>query len=41
MQLRLWEELGPIQIRAFMDTLSDLNYQHLKIVRLWKVDLQD
>ena len=24
-----------------MDSLSDINYQHLKIIRLWKVDLQD
>ena len=24
-----------------MDALSDLNYQHLKIIRLWKIDLQD
>jgi hypothetical protein len=24
-----------------MDALCDLNYQHLKIIRLWKIDLQD
>ena len=24
-----------------MDSLCDLNYQHLKEIRLWKVDLQD
>lgn len=24
-----------------MDAMCDLNYQHLKVVRLWKVDLQD
>lgn len=24
-----------------MDALCDLNYQHLKVIRLWKVDLQD
>lgn len=24
-----------------MEALTDLNYQHLKIVRLWKVELQD
>ena len=40
-QLRLWEELGPIQMRSFMEALNDLNYQHLKVIRLWKVDLQD
>ena len=28
-------------MRSFMDSLSDLNYQHLKVIRLWKVDLQD
>lgn len=24
-----------------MDCLSDLNYQHLKKIRIWKADLQD
>ena len=24
-----------------MEALTDLSYQHLKVVRLWKVDLQD
>jgi hypothetical protein len=24
-----------------MDSLSDLNYPHLKKLRLWKVDIQD
>ena len=24
-----------------MDSFLDLNYQHLKVIRLWKVDLQD
>lgn len=24
-----------------MDALCDMNYQHLKVIRLWKVDLQD
>ena len=28
-------------MRSFMDALCDLNYQHLKVIRLWKVDLQD
>ena len=41
MQLQMWEEMGPIQMRSLMEALSDLNYQHLKIIRLWKVDLQD
>ena len=40
-QLRLWEELGPIQVRSMMEALSELNYQHLKVIRLWKVDVQD
>ena len=40
-QLQLWEELGPIQVRSLMDALCDLNYQHLKVIRLWKIDLQD
>jgi hypothetical protein len=37
----MWEDLGPIQIRSFMETLTDLTYPHLKKIRLWKVDLQD
>lgn len=24
-----------------MDALCDMNYQHLKVIRLWKVELQD
>ena len=39
--MQLWEEIGPIQTRSLMDALCDLNYQHLKVIRLWKVDLQD
>ncbi len=41
MQFLIWEELGPIQIRSFMDALTDINYQHLKVIRLWKADIQD
>ena len=33
--------MGPIQMRSLMEGLIDLNYQPLKIIRLWKVDLQD
>jgi Ran GTPase-activating protein (RanGAP) involved in mRNA processing and transport len=28
-------------MRSFMDALCDMNYQHLKVIRLWKVELQD
>ena len=38
---QVWGEIGPISCRAFMETLSDLNYQHLKKIRIWKADLQD
>lgn len=41
MQFLIWEELGPIQIRSFMDALTDINYQHLKVIRLWKADIED
>lgn len=37
----MWEDLGPVQVRAFMETLTDLNYQHLKKIRFWKVNVED
>lgn len=39
--LQMWGEIGPICCRAFMECLIDLNYQHLKKIRLWKADLED
>lgn len=39
--LQIWGELGPITTRAFMEGLTDLSYQHLKKVRIWKADIQD
>lgn len=39
--LQMWGQIGPICARAFMDCLSDINYQHLKKIRIWKADLQD
>jgi hypothetical protein len=39
--LQLWGTIGPICMRSFMDSLSDLNYQHLKKIRIWKADIQD
>ena len=37
----MWEDLGPIQMRAFCESLTDLNYQHLKKIRLWKAGVED
>lgn len=37
----MWEELGPVGVRAMADSLSDLGYKHLKVLRLWKVRAGD
>ncbi len=37
----MWGEIGPICARSFMDSLSDLNYMHLKKIRIWKANLMD
>jgi hypothetical protein len=29
--------MGPVHIRAIMDTFTELSYKHLKKIRLWKV----
>lgn len=39
--LHLWEEMGPVGVRALADTCSEINYQHLKNLRLWKVGAGD
>lgn len=39
--LQVWGDIGPICCRALMEALTDLNYQHLKKIRIWKADLQD
>ncbi|EGR33938.1 hypothetical protein IMG5_030190 [Ichthyophthirius multifiliis] len=40
-KIHMWEEIGPVGIRAIMDSLSEIQYQHTKSVRLWKVRAQD
>lgn len=37
----MWGEIGPICMRSFMECLSDLSYQHLKKLRIWRANLQD
>jgi|JI6StandDraft_1071083.scaffolds.fasta_scaffold25571_6 Ran GTPase-activating protein (RanGAP) involved in mRNA processing and transport len=37
----MWEEIGPVNIRAIMDTFSEIAYKHLKTIRLWKVKAED
>lgn len=39
--LQMWGEIGPICARSFMDSVSDLNYMHLKKIRIWKANLMD
>jgi hypothetical protein len=40
-QLQMWEEMGPVNVRAIMDTFSEISYKHLKTLRLWKVKAED
>lgn len=37
----MWEEMGPVNVRAIMDTFSEISYKHLKTIRLWKVRTED
>lgn len=40
-ELHLWEEMGPVSVRAIMDALNELSYKHVKSIKLWKVNAQD
>lgn len=33
--------MGPMGVRALMESLSEVNYKHLKSIRLWKLQCQD
>jgi Ran GTPase-activating protein (RanGAP) involved in mRNA processing and transport len=33
--------MGPVNVRAIMDTFSEITYKHLKTLRLWKVKAED
>lgn len=40
-KLYLWDYMGPVGVRSFADSLIEVDYKHLKILRLWKVDARD
>lgn len=35
-KLHLWEEIFPVGMRAVFETLEEVEYKHLKSIRLWK-----
>ena len=37
----LYEELGPVGIRAVFEALTDLDYQHVKQICIWKCFAED
>lgn len=37
----MWEEIGPVCVRAMMDTFSEIGYKHLKKLKLWKIRAED
>lgn len=37
----MWDDIGPVCVRAIMDCFSEITYKHLKKIRLWKVRAQD
>ena len=37
----MWEEIGPVGVRAILDSMTELNYKHCKSLRLWKVKAED
>ena len=39
--VKLWEEMGPVGVRAMMEAFTEVGYKHLKELRLWRVKCQD
>jgi hypothetical protein len=35
-KLHLWEEIFPVGIRSLFESLEEVEYKHLKSIRLWK-----
>jgi hypothetical protein len=35
-KLHLWEEIFPVGVRCIFETLEEIEYKHLKSIRLWK-----
>lgn len=40
-QIVLYEEIGPVGIRSIFDALYDLDYQHVKVINVWKAKAED
>jgi len=40
-KLHLWEEIFPVGIRALFETLEEVDYKHLKSIRLWKTQCEN
>jgi len=40
-KIHIWEFMGPVGVRAMMDTFSEIGYKHLKSLRLWKTGASD
>lgn len=37
----MYEEIGPVGIRSIFDALYDLDYQHVKVINVWKAKAED
>jgi hypothetical protein len=36
-KIHMWEDLGPVGIRAIFESFSEINYIHTKSIRLWVI----
>ena len=37
----IWDEIGPLGVRAISEALKDTQYQHLRNIRFWKANTED
>jgi hypothetical protein len=40
-EFSIWEQIGPEGMRAFFDTLRQMKYPHLRILRFWEAGVED
>jgi len=40
-KIHLWEEIYPAGTRAIFETFEDLEYKHIKSIRLWKTQVEN
>lgn len=40
-KIHIWDEIGWQGVKALMESLKSVNYQHCKSLRLWKTGCED